>query len=302
MTLWFFLPLFSVAVPAMAADNDISDSFSRSFEVGCVQSLVKKAVADYSRMTGIGSESISAEVRSRLEAATRPLDATCKCLSRKASAMVQSESEKKMEIAVDLSGLSNSAECSPEPATANAVQREFLRLVEASPPPISAIKAKRAPFTLELTLNKARPSVFASYTRPPDGLTKLVFLAPFTGTACDPQNVCVDRVPLEIVKANELLATHSRVLGREGAQNLQKVIDQYGGSARVITSGSNFSNFATTAKGATYAIRSIDGVSIERTKSRKVWLTFFASQVPTDPRSIDFLPAIVSIFEVEFVD
>lgn len=300
--LWFFLPLLHLAGSALADDNDIQDYFSRSFEAGCVQSLLKKAVGDYSKMTGIGSESIPADVRAGLEAATRPLQAACKCFARKASAKVQSESDKRMEITVDLSSLSTAAECAPEPATASAVQRDFMRLVEASPPPVSSIKAKRTPFTLELKLNKARPSVFAAYTRPPDGLTKLVFLAPFTGTACDPQNVCIDKSPLEIVMANDLLVSHSRTLGKEGSRNLQKVIDQYGGGARVITSGSNFSNFATTVKGATYAIRSIDGVPVEKTTAKKVWLVFFASQVPSDPRAVDFSPAIASVFEVEFVD
>jgi hypothetical protein len=287
---------------AVADGNDIQDSFSRSFEAGCVQSLANKAVSEYSKMTGIAPESIPGDVRAGLEEATRPLHTTCKCLARKASVKAQSESEKKMEIAVDLSGLSTATECAPEPTTSSAVHRGFMRLVEASPPPVNSIKTKRIPFTIELTLNKARPSVFAAYSRPPDDLTRLVFLAPGTGTACKPQDVCVDESPLQIVKAKELLATRGRFLGMEGSRSLHRVIEEFGGNTRVITSGSNFSNFATTINGATYAIRSIDGVPIEKTTANKVWFVIFASQVPADPRAIDFSAAIASVFEVEFLD
>lgn len=298
----FFILLFQLAGSAVADSNDIHESFGRSFEASCIQSIVKRAVGDYSKMTGIASESIPADVRTQLEEVTRPLHTACNCLARKASAKLQSESDKKIEIAIDLSGLSTATDCAPDSATSSTVQRSLMRLVEASPAPVSSLKTKRTPFTVELTLNKSRPSIFAAYTRPPKSLTKLVFLAPGTGTACAPQNVCVDKSPLEIVRATELSVSHGRILGNEGSENLQKVIEQFGGDARVITSGSNFSNFATTPKGASYAIRSIDGVPIEKTKAKKVWLVIFASQVPTDPRVIEFPPAIVSVFEVEFLD
>lgn len=295
------LPLLHLPVLAVADSNDIANSFGPSFEGGCVQGLVKKAVADYSKMTGIAADSIPADVRTRLEETTRPLHTVCNCLARKASAKVQSESDKKVEIAVDLSGLSSAAECAPAPNTSSAVQRSFMRLLEASPPPVSSLKTKRAPFTVEITLNNSRPSVFAAYTRPPESLTKLVFLAPGTGIACEPQNICVDQSPLEIVKASELLASHGRLLGKEGSQNLQRLIEQFG-DTRVITSGSNFSNFAINQKGATYAIRSIGGIPIEKTTANKIWLVIFASKAPADPRAIDFSPALVSVYEVEFVD
>jgi hypothetical protein len=91
------------------------------------------------------------------------------------SVKVQSESDKNKEIAIDLSGLSTRAECAPDPATNSVVRRDFMRLVEASPPPVRSIKTKRKPFTLEIGLHNANTSVFAAYTRPPDGLTKFVF-------------------------------------------------------------------------------------------------------------------------------
>jgi hypothetical protein len=295
------LPLLWLAGTALADDNDLQDFFSRTLEAGCVQGLVQRAVADYSTMTGIGSESIPADVRTGLEAATRPLHAMCSCFA-KASVKVQSESDQKKDIAIDLSGLSARAECAPDPATNSVVRRNFMRLVEASPPPVRSIKTKRKPFTLELGLHNANPSVFAAYTRPPDGLTKFVFLAPGTGIACDLQNLCVDKSPLEIVKASELLVSNSRSTGKGGSRSLQQVIDQFGGSSRVITSGSNFSNFATTVRSSAYAVSFIDGVPVEKTTAKKVWLVFFASQIPTNPRAIDFSPATVSVYEVEFVD
>jgi hypothetical protein len=300
-TLFFLFSLFQICGAAAAEGSDVSSSSSRSFEAGCVQSIVKKSVADYSKVTGIATESIPADVRVELEVAVRPLHAACECLARKATAKVQPESENSMEIALDLSGLSNSAECAPAQTALIAVQRSFMQLVGESPPPVRYLKTKRIPFAVEVALNKARPSVFAAYT-PPPGLTQSVFLAPGTGAACEAQDVCVDGSPLEIVKAAELLGSHGRMLGKEGSRNLQRVIDQFGGDARVITSGSNFSNFAATPRGATYAVRSIDGISIEKTTAKKVWLVFIASQVPVDPRAIDFAAATVSVVEVEFED
>ena len=104
------------------------------------------------------------------------------------------------------------------------------------------------------------------------------------------------------MRANELLTSHERILGQEGSRNLQKVTSSFGGDSRIIISGSNFSNFATTPKGASYAIRSIDGIPLEKTTVKNVWLVIFASQVPVDPRAIELYPAIVSVYEVEFLD
>lgn len=300
--LLYLLPLLYVTGSAAAEGNDMQDSFSHSFEASCVDSLVKKAIGDYSQMTRIAMESIPLNVRNSLEEITRPLHVTCKCVARKASVKVESKTQEKMEIAVDLKDLAIAKECAPERTTLMAVQRGFMKLIELSPPPVSFRKTKRVPFTVELTLNKARPSVFAAYTQPPDDLTKLVFLAPGTGAACESQNICVDKSPLEIVKANELLISHGRTLGEEGSRNLQRIIEEFGGDARVITSGSNFSNFSPTHVGVTYSIRSIDGVPVEKTTAKKIWLVFFASQVPVDSGAIDFSAAIVSVVEVEFAD
>jgi len=299
-----FLPLVQLSGFAVADGKDMQESFRSSVETGCIQGLVKKAIADYSKITGIGSENVSAGAQAKLEEVVRPLYASCNCLARKASMKVQSESERKMEIAVDLSGFSNAAECAADPATSSAVQRSFMRLIEASPPATSFLKTKRTPFSVDLTLNKGRPSLFAAYTRPPENLTKLVFLAPGTGTACTPRDICIDKAPLEIAKAKELIGSHGRVLGKEGSRNLQKVIEQFGEDSRIVTSGSNFTNFVATQQkgGVSYVIQSIDGVPIEKTTEMKVWLVIFASQVPVDPRAIDFAPAIASVVEVEFAE
>ena len=299
-----FLPLAYLSGFAVAGDKDMQEPFRSSVETGCAKELIKRAIADYSKMTGIGSDNVSAGVQAKLEEVVRPLYASCNCLARKASMKVESKSERKMEIAVDLSGFSDAAECAAEPATSSAVQRNFMRLIEASPPAASSLKTKRTPFTVDLTLSKGRPSVFASYTRPPESLTRLVFLAPGTGIACTRRNICIDKAPLEIEKAKELLGSHGRVLGKEGSRNLQKVIEQFGEDSRIVTSGSNFTNFVTTQQkgGVSYVIQSIDGIPIERTTEMKVWLVIFASQVPVDPRALDFAPAIASVVEVEFAE
>lgn len=301
----FLLPLLSLPGAAVAdSETGIQDSFRLSMESGCMKGLLKNAIADYGKMTGTSPESIPTALHAKLESVVQPLYTTCTCLAKKASAKVDSESEKKMEITLDLSGLSKAAECAAEPAIASAVQRNFMRLIEASPPATSTLKTKRVPFSVDITLNKGRPSLFAAHTRPPETLTKLVFLAPGTGMACEPRNLCTDKSPLEIKKANELLASHGRFLGKEGSQNLQKVMDQFGEDSRVITSGNNFTNFVSgsTQGGVSYTIQSINGVPIEKTTEKKVWLVFFASQVPADPRATDFSPAVASVVEVEFLD
>ncbi|MFZ3017415.1 MAG: hypothetical protein WA056_03015 [Gallionella sp.] len=289
---------------AAGSEANIPESFRLSMESGCMEKVLKNAITDYGKMTGTNPEDISTELHAKLESVVQPLYASCACLARKVSAKVESASEKKMGISLDLSGLSKAAECATEPVTSSAVQRNFMRLIEAAPPATSPLKTKRIPFSVDITLNKGRPSLFAAYTRPPETLTKLVFLAPGTGMACGPRNVCIDKSPLEINKANELLASHSRILGKEGSQNLQKVMVQFGEDARVITSGNNFTNFVagSTQGGFSYTIQSIDGVPIEKTTAKKLWLVFFASQVPADPRAIDFSPAVASVVEVEFLD
>lgn len=203
-----------------------------------------------------------------------------------------------------MSAFFNATECAAQPETLSAVQRNFIRLVEVSPPITSVFKTRRIPFFVDITLNKGRPSLFATYTQPPESLTKFVFLAPGTGSACAPQNLCVDKSPLEVKKANALLASHGNFLGKEGSQSLQNVIDQFGEDSRVITSGNNFTNFVSgsTNGGVSYPIQFIDGMPIEKTTEKKVWLIFFSSQVPADPRVTNFSPAVTSVVAVEFLD
>lgn len=279
-----------------------------SFISGCMKGFAGRAINDYGRMIGVTPDNISAEIKAKLAKSVEPLENSCACMARKISTKVESDTTttagRKIELKVDLSGFENSADCAPDPATSATVQRNFIRLVEASPPATSLLKTKRSQFSVEVSMTTARPSLFAAYTSPPENLTRLVFLAPGTGSACATQNLCVEKSPLEITTASKLLISHGRVLGKEGAQILNKVIDEFGEDTRIITSSSNFANFVPAQQkgGLVYPVQFIDGVPVEKTIEKKVWLVLFASQIPAYPRAMNFSPAIASVLEVEFLD
>lgn len=303
----FALSAFSVQSLAETVTKPGQQESSRSsMEEACNKELINCAVARYSRLTRISPENIPAEVKAELEDIMRPLLPACACLTQKIAAKMPAGAGNKTESNIDLDALLSSGECSSvDPATRIAARRRFSRIVGEAPSAISAMKVKRVPFTLTIAPNvKARQSLFASYTPPPERLTRLVFLAPGTGFACGEQELCIDNKPLEIKRPDEFLISHGRVLGKEGVDKLNKLTDKYGNGVRIVTSGSNFANFAYSQSDgrAFYSIKTIDGIPIEKTTAKKVWLVTFASQIPADPRALDFIGATTSVIEVEFMD
>ncbi len=297
----FFLLLLHSSGSALANGNEIVDSLGPSIEAGCIAALNRKTLTDYSQLVGMASENISSEVRAQLEEAIRPFHAICHCMAGKASAKLDSESENKVEITLDISGILSAAECAPTPNDSRVVQQNLGRLVEALPVPVRFLKTNRASFTLEVTVTNASPSVFASYKRPPESLTRLVFLAPGTGLACTPQDLFVENSPLEIRNAKEVLVSAGSFYGKEGSRNLQKIVEQ-NGDARIINSGSCYTNFEPNVQGWRYAINTLNGIPIEKTAAKRIWLVVFASKDHADPWAFDFKPAIAELYEVEFVD
>jgi hypothetical protein len=110
--------------------------------------------------------------------------------------------------------------------------------------------------------------------------------------------ICIDKAPLEISKASDMRARHSWA-----SETLGRVIAQFGEGAQVITGPHNYTNFESsrTAGQAVYPVARIDGQPIEMTKAKRIWVVIF-HDMEVDPRAIDFVPAVASVFEIEFED
>jgi hypothetical protein len=50
-----------------------------------------------------------------------------------------------------------------------------------------------------------------------------------------------------------------------------------------------------------YPVAFIDGVPIEITKAKRIWLVIF-HDMEADPRGFDFVPAVTEVMEIEFED
>jgi hypothetical protein len=166
------------------------------------------------------------------------------------------------------------------------------------------MKVKRAPFSIELSSVAGRPSVFADQMRAPAYLPRLVFLAPAPGSVCPPRSICIEQAPLKTMLAADVLISQGRSLSTAGAENLKKVIEKNGKDARVITSGLNFTNFeqSKTAGRYVYPITYIDGIPVEQFKGKYLRLVIFYSAAQANPQAIDFVPALVAVTEIEFLD
>lgn len=297
--------LSSVSTYATAdVGASVEETFRVSIESGCTKAVLKQALTNYGKVTGTNPDSISPGLQEKLDKAIQPLYAQCKCAAQRSSAKVTSPSDKKIEVAIDLSALSNATECLAEPKTLALVQRNFTRVIEASPPATTVLRTKRRPFSLDLTLDKERPALFASYVQPPEVLTRLVFVTPGTGMASQPGDLYVDKGALEATRASTFLASYARSLGKEGTENLRGVIAQFGGDSIVISSSIDYANFVRAKEDGkvNYFIRTIGGVPIEKTTVKRLWLIVLKHLVSPDPRGIIFTPAGVVVVEVQFLD
>lgn len=108
--------------------------------------------------------------------------------------------------------------------------------------------------------------------------------------------ICIDKAPLEISKPSDMRAGHSWARATLG-----RMIAQFGEAAQVITSPHNYTNFdsSRTAGEAAYPVARIDGLPIEMTKAKRIWLVIF-HDLEVDPRGNVFLPALASVIEIEF--
>lgn len=290
--------LTGVSTIAIADEAGLSERFSASFEASCQKSVLEEAIREYSTASGVGIERISAEVRERVEKNAAPMLASCACVRGKLRPKVTQESQTHVGIELDMSDFMNAPECRPSFETVLKVRLGLMRMLKEIAAPTQIMKTKRTAFSLEVA-TKMRPSLYASYQRPPGGLARLVFLFPATGLACRLRELCIDKASMEISPASDFQAKHAWA-----RSPLRRVVAQFGEDAQVITSGHNYTNFEhfRTADQFVYPIALINGEPIERVKAKRIWLVMFNDMEEVDPRGNDFFPAVATVFQVEFED
>lgn len=285
--------------------NDEVAALKESFITGCKTSMLKQAVIEYAAFGGKKAEDIRPETEGKIKDFIEPISGTCDCVAEKISIKIKREGEKDLQFSIDTSALTTPRECLPEPTVAMQVQRNLWKFHATSPPSQKLLQTKRAPFVIDTPVTNGQPSLFASISPPPETTPQVVLLPLGTGSACPPDNACLADAPLTLIPAETLLSEERRFLGEQGAQNLKQMMDTLGSDMPVVTSGRNYTNFAPspTAQGAfEYRIRYIDGVPIEQTRIKQLWLTVFVRAVPTDPRAAALLPARVAVMKIEFQD
>lgn len=302
LSLGLLLPAMSVNAVSIGEDGG---AFKESFITGCKTSMLKQAVIDYAAFGGKKAEDIPPETEAKIKDIIEPVSGMCDCVAEKTSLKVERKDEKNLQFSIDTSALTAPRECLPEPIVAMQVQRNLWKLHATAPPPQKSLQTKRVPFVVDIPVTNGRPSLFASTSPPPATAQQVVLLAPGTGSACPPDNACIDDAPLTLTPAETLLREERRFLGEQGVQNLKQMMDTLGSDMPVVTSGRNYTNFVPSSSAENtfeYRIRYLDGVPIEKTQIKQLWLMVFVDAVPSDPRASAFSPARVAVMKVDFQD
>ena len=297
--------LLLVATPVSAADAIEDATFKVSLIKGCEGGLLKSALLQYASFSGKKTDDILPETQEKIKNIIVPINGACSCMAEKASIKVERDGEKITKFSLDASAMATPNECAPEPTLAMRVQRDLWMLYATAPPPHKVLRIKRVPFVVDIAVIGGQPSLFASDLPLPETTPQVVLLAPGTGSACSPNDVCIAKRPLALIQAGTLLSKERHFLGEEGSQSLKQMMDVLGSDMPVVTSGHNFTNFTpspSTKDTFEYHIRFIDGVAIEKTQVKQLWLVVFAGTVPSDPRATTFSPSRVSVTKVEFQD
>ena len=307
--------LMQACTTAPTFEQEFHEKFNRSFDANCQEKVQEQALRDYSTVSGITAEHVSAEIREKIKENASPLFAACTCVREKLATKVDEKSSTHIQITMDATVLFNDTAlgCAPNSETRTRVSQGLLSLVLTTPAPAQLLSTKRAAFSLTVSVSvyvpidpssKVQPSLFASYYRPPESLPRLVFLAPGTGSACPDQEICVDSSSLKISSASDLLAIRAESLGPEASANLRRVIDQFGDRAPVITSGRNYSNFVPSETPTVmpsrandafvYPVATIDRQPVEKTTVKRVWVVVFHSLRAYSTWD-DFVPALTGV-------
>ena len=291
---------FMLAVASAGAGEDaFRDRFDAAFMATCEKTVLERAARDFAGLAGMPVEKLASGVREKIHTIAKPLLATCSCARDKTRTSIDRQSQTEAEVTIE--GLSRSPECMPGAETASSVTSQFHRLLLATPALAESLRQHRSAFSIDAAAT-GHPSLFASEHPPPRGLPRLVFLAPGTGSACPPRNICVDKLPLEVSTASELLTKNPKTLGKEGVASLKGLIERFGEEAKIITSGHNFTNFLPDKPSGRYScpVAQIDNQPIDQSRIKRLWLIVFSSPTPADPRALEFLPALTTVVEVEF--
>lgn len=300
-----FFQLLVVVIPVSAAYGTEEAAFKESLIKGCEGGLLKSAILQYASFSGKKADDILPETQEKIKNIIVPINGACSCMAEKAAIKVERDGEKITKFSLDASAMATPNECAPEPTLAMRVQRDLWTLYATAPPPHKVLRIKRVPFVVDIAVIGGQPSLFASDLPLPETTPQVVLLAPGTGSACSPNDVCIAKRPLALIQAGTLLSKERRFLGEEGSQSLKQMMDVLGSDMPVVTSGHNFTNFTpspSTKDTFEYHIRFIDGVPIEKTQVKQLWLVVFAGTVPSDPRATTFSPSRVSVTKVEFQD
>lgn len=274
-----------------------------SFLSECKGHKLHSALALYAYASRIGIDDISGEIRSKIEALAAPGYELCACMASNLSVEEAQGKEWNIRYTDAIAEMVKTNQCTKERAGAVYVERDIFHLAAKSQPVQKILKNARTPIVLDFAID-GKKSLYASYSPPPDELPRLVLVSPFSGSACSPNDLCVDKAPLGLVSAEEFFHTESSLLGEEGIKNLKRTLKELNVDTPVVTSGRNYTNFVPVkSKGIyEYRIESIDGVPIEKTRIKEIWIVVFTSGTPKDSRAINFLPALVSVVKIEFQD
>lgn len=277
-----------------AMQDDIDRLFPSSFETECRKKMLEQTMRDYASVAGVESEQLPAVMQERIRTNAEPILEACTCMRGRFNPQVESASGTETKVTLDIASPAL-AECKPSGETVSKVRQGLMRMLRTMSAPTTTMKTKRAAFTLQTT-EHMQAALYASYHRPPATLARLVFLGPGTGSACGSRMICIDKAALEVSTASDLRAKHSWA-----RRALDPVVTQFGEDAQVITSGHNYTNFETSqnAGQVVYPVASIDGLPINRTTVKRIWLVLF-HDMEIGPARSDFVPALASVIEVEF--
>ena len=202
---FLLLLLMQGCTSAPTFEQELQEKFNRSFDASCQERVLEEAIRDFSTLSGIAAEHVSAEFREKVKENAAPLFARCTCLREKLGTKVDQESSTHFKVTMDGSVFFNALECMPSSEAVTRVSQGLLRLVLETPTPAQLMSTKREVFSIYVSASssidvsaKIQPSLFASYDRPPGSLRRLVFLAPATGSACGIREICIDKSSLEI--------------------------------------------------------------------------------------------------------
>ncbi|OYY94570.1 MAG: hypothetical protein B7Y41_07020 [Hydrogenophilales bacterium 28-61-23] len=122
--------------------------------------------------------------------------------------------------------------------------------------------------------------------------------------ACPAGELCIDDGNLISVFPDELSEKQKKAGGMELARSLEQTTHKLGADFQIVFSGRNYTNFHfdKSSRQYVYEVVTIDGIPIEKSGFKKIWLIQFNEEPNINPRSSDLRMAATKIIELEFID